>query len=82
MRKVFCCVEQFTIYKEIKERFGDHLWIDVVSKTDLLTDSPVFFITEDSNADSLELANYRRMGPDGAMHVSVMTKVGIDKVCT
>lgn len=53
-----------------------------MSKSDLLTDSPVFFITEDSNGDSLELANYRRKGPDGAMHVSVMTKLNIDKVCT
>lgn len=53
-----------------------------MSKCDLLSDSPVVFITEDSNADSFELANYRRMGPDGAMHVSVKTEVGIDKVCT
>ncbi|KAH6798310.1 P-loop containing nucleoside triphosphate hydrolases superfamily protein [Perilla frutescens var. frutescens] len=74
--------DQFTIYEEIKERFGDHLWIDVVSKCDLLSDSPVVFITEDSNADSLELANYRRMGPDGAIYASVKTKVGIDELKT
>ncbi|KAL8549223.1 hypothetical protein ACS0TY_008175 [Phlomoides rotata] len=74
--------DQFTIYKEIKERFSDHLWVDVVSKCDLLSDSPVVFITEDSNADNLELANYRRRGPDGSMHVSVKTEEGIDKLKT
>lgn len=74
--------DQFTIYKEIKERFGEHLWLNVVSKCDLLSDSPVVFITEDSNADSCELANYRRMGPDGAIHVSVKSEVGIDELKT
>ncbi|KAK4414330.1 Nucleolar GTP-binding protein 1 [Sesamum alatum] len=69
--------DQFIIYKEIKERFGDHLWLDVVSKCDLLSDSPVVFITEDSNADGFELAKYRRMGPDGALRVSVKTEAGI-----
>ncbi|KAL0397441.1 UNVERIFIED_CONTAM: Nucleolar GTP-binding protein 1 [Sesamum calycinum] len=69
--------DQFIIYKEIKERFGDHLWLDVVSKCDLLSDSPVVFITEDSNADDFELAKYRRMGPDGALLVSVKTEAGI-----
>ncbi|KAK4410936.1 Nucleolar GTP-binding protein 1 [Sesamum angolense] len=69
--------DQFIIYKEIKERFGDHLWLDVVSKCDLLSDSPVVFITEDSNADDFELAKYRRMGPDGALRVSVKTEAGI-----
>ncbi|XP_011085256.1 nucleolar GTP-binding protein 1 isoform X2 [Sesamum indicum] len=69
--------DQFVIYKEIKERFGDHLWLDVVSKCDLLSDSPVVFITEDSSADDFELAKYRRMGPDGALRVSVKTEAGI-----
>ncbi|PIN09980.1 hypothetical protein CDL12_17438 [Handroanthus impetiginosus] len=72
--------DQFIIYKEIKERFGDHLWLDVVSKCDLLSDSPVVFITEDSNDDNLELARYRRMGPDGAIRVSVKTELGIDEL--
>ncbi|KAG6384862.1 hypothetical protein SASPL_153681 [Salvia splendens] len=72
--------DQFTIYNEVKERFASHLWLDVVSKSDLLTDSPVVFITEDSNADSLDLAKYRRMGPDGSLHVSVMTEVGIKEL--
>ncbi|KAL1568091.1 nucleolar GTP-binding protein 1 isoform X1 [Salvia divinorum] len=72
--------DQFTIYNEIKERFANHLWLDVVSKSDLLTDSPVVFITEDSNVDSLDLAKYRRMGPDGSLHVSVKTEVGISEL--
>lgn len=71
---------QYTIYKEIKERFGDHLWIDVVSKCDLLQDSPVVYITEDSTADNTELAIYRKMGPAGSLRVSVMSEVGIDEV--
>ncbi|KAL3621713.1 hypothetical protein CASFOL_034373 [Castilleja foliolosa] len=72
--------DQFIIYKEIKERFGDHLWIDVVSKCDLLNETPVFFVTEDSNADNFELAKYRKMGPDGTLRVSVKTELGIDEL--
>ncbi|KAL1802440.1 hypothetical protein ACET3Z_031087 [Daucus carota] len=72
--------DQYTIYKEIKERFGDHLWIDVVSKCDLLQDSPVVYITEDSTADNTELAIYRKMGPAGSLRVSVMSEVGIDEL--
>ncbi|GFP85848.1 nucleolar GTP-binding protein 1 [Phtheirospermum japonicum] len=75
-------VQQFIIYKEIKERFGDHLWIDVVSKCDLLNDTPVVFITEDSNTDNFELAKYRRLGPDGTLRVSVKTELGIDELKT
>ncbi|KAL3833016.1 hypothetical protein ACJIZ3_007752 [Penstemon smallii] len=72
--------DQFIIYKEIKERFSDHLWLDVVSKCDLLRDSPAIFATEDSNADNIELAKYRRTGPDGALRVSVTSEVGIDQL--
>lgn len=72
--------DQYIIYKEIKERFSDHLWIDVVSKCDLLQESPVVYITEDSNADSTELARYRKMGPDGSLRVSVTSEVGIDEL--
>lgn len=71
---------QYIIYKEIKERFTDHLWIDVVSKCDLLQESPVVYITEDINADNTELARYRKMGPKGSLRVSVMSEVGIDEV--
>ncbi|CAH2048969.1 unnamed protein product [Thlaspi arvense] len=73
--------DQYIIYKEIKERFSDHLWLDVVSKCDLLQESPVVFITEDTNADNPELAKYRRMGPDGAIPVSVKSEVGLNEVC-
>lgn len=73
-------VEQFIIYKEIKERFGNHLWLDVVSKCDLLNESPVVFITEDFSDNNVELAKYCRMGPDGALRVSVKTELGIDEV--
>lgn len=72
---------QFLIYQEIKERFSSHLWIDVVSKCDLLHESPVLYITEDAEADP-ELLKYRKMGPDGALRVSVMSKVGINEVKT
>ncbi|KAL4359309.1 hypothetical protein AHAS_Ahas08G0064500 [Arachis hypogaea] len=37
--------DQFSIYKEIKERFSGHLWLDVVSKFDLLKPSPVVYAT-------------------------------------
>lgn len=68
------------IYKEIKERFSDHLWLDVVSKCDLLHTSPVVFVTEDDNAKHLEMAKYREMGPDGAIRVSVKNEEGVSEV--
>lgn len=71
---------QFIIYKEIKERFPDHLWLDVVSKCDLLQESPVLFITEDANDSDLKLSKYRKLGPDGALHVSVKNEVGLNEV--
>ncbi|KAI3731922.1 hypothetical protein L1987_63115 [Smallanthus sonchifolius] len=72
--------DQFLIYQEIKERFNTHLWIDVVSKCDLLQESPVFYITEDAEADHSELLKYRKMGPDGALRVSVKSQVGINEL--
>ncbi|KAJ0430237.1 putative nucleolar GTP-binding protein [Helianthus annuus] len=72
--------DQFLIYQEIKERFSSHLWIDVVSKCDLLQESPVFYITEDADADHSELLKYRTMGPDGALRVSVKSQVGINEL--
>ncbi|TYI11245.1 hypothetical protein ES332_A09G197900v1 [Gossypium tomentosum] len=72
--------DQFMIYKEISERFGNHLWLDVISKCDLLKESPVVFITEDREVDHLELANYRKIGPEGALRVSVKNEDGIDKL--
>ncbi|KAD7117218.1 hypothetical protein E3N88_04486 [Mikania micrantha] len=72
--------DQFLIYQEIKERFSTHLWIDVVSKCDLLQESPVFYVTEDSEADHSELLKYRKMGPEGAIRVSVKSQVGINEL--
>lgn len=74
-------VMQFVIYKEIRERFPYHLWLDVVSKCDLLQESPVVYIMEDGNVDHLELARYRKVGPDGALHVSIKSEVSIVEVC-
>ncbi|XP_030965824.1 nucleolar GTP-binding protein 1 isoform X3 [Quercus lobata] len=72
--------DQFVIYKEIKERFGGHLWLDVVSKCDLLHKSLVVFITDDDNPDHVELARYRKLGPDGAIHVSIMSEAGLNEL--
>lgn len=72
--------DQYFIYKEMKERFPNHLWLDVVSKCDLLQESPVFFITEDGNRDDLELAKYRKTGPDGALRVSVKSEFGMHEL--
>lgn len=72
--------DQFVIYKEIRERFNGHLWLDVVSKCDLLKESPVVFITEDSEADDAELARYRKVGPEGAIHVSVKSETGLSEL--
>ncbi|XP_059633784.1 uncharacterized protein LOC132276393 isoform X2 [Cornus florida] len=72
--------DQFIIYKEIKGRFSEHLWLDVVSKCDLLHGSPVVFITEDGDADDLELARYRKMGPDGSIRVSVKNETGLNEL--
>lgn len=72
--------DQFVIYKEIKERFSNHLWLDVVSKCDLLQESPVVYVTDDSDAHDLELTRYRKVGPDGAIHVSVNSEAGLNEL--
>ncbi|CAL1390465.1 unnamed protein product [Linum trigynum] len=75
--------DQFVIYKEIKERYSNHLWLDVVSKCDILQGSPVFFITDDNNAEvnaAPEAESYRKMGPAGAIHVSIKTKEGMNEL--
>lgn len=71
---------QFSIYKEIKERFPAHLWLDVVSKADLLKTSPVVYATEDPSLTDHELEKYRKSGPDGAINVSVTTQKGLHEV--
>ncbi|XP_047323724.1 nucleolar GTP-binding protein 1 [Impatiens glandulifera] len=72
--------DQFLIYKEMKERFSGHLWLDVVSKCDLLEESPVFFSTEKSDDGDVELIKYRKLGPDEAIHVSVKSEVGLNEL--
>lgn len=71
---------QFVIYKEIKERFISHLWLDVVSKCDLLQDSPVVYSTDNVDDNDIELAKYCKVGPDGAIHVSVKSEIGLSEV--
>lgn len=48
------------MYKEIKERFSDHIWLDV-SKCDLLQTSPLAYVTEDEDGEHLEMASYSKM---------------------
>ncbi|KDP28914.1 hypothetical protein JCGZ_14685 [Jatropha curcas] len=72
--------DQFEIYKEIKERFSNHLWLDVVSKCDLLQELPVIFIAEDSNGGHFEMARYSKIGPSGAIHVSAKSREGLDEL--
>ncbi|GAB2290213.1 hypothetical protein Dimus_038094 [Dionaea muscipula] len=71
---------QFTTYKEIKERFSNHLWLDVVSKCDLLLESPGTFISEDSVVEQPDFASYLKLGPTGAIHVSVKSSLGLDEL--
>ncbi|KAK8939148.1 putative tRNA modification GTPase mnmE [Platanthera zijinensis] len=68
--------DQFTIYKNIKERFGNHLWVDVVSKSDLLQE-PVDTNLEDENDD---VRRYKAFGPEEALWVSVKTEAGISEL--
>lgn len=67
---------QLIIYKEIRERFKDHLWLDVVSKCDLLQSSPTILVED----EDVEVKRYRKSGPEGAIHVSVKSEIGIIQV--
>lgn len=64
--------DQFITYKEIKERFSDRLWIDVVSKCDLSQASPSGFLGAEDEEE-----RYKLFGPHGAIHVSVTDGIGI-----
>ncbi|KAL6130494.1 hypothetical protein ACLB2K_068873 [Fragaria x ananassa] len=72
--------DQFVIYNEIKEKFGDHLWLDVVSKCDLLQESPVIFATDNDDDNDLSLERYLKLGPEGALHVSVKNEIGLPEL--
>ncbi|EEC82931.1 hypothetical protein OsI_27892 [Oryza sativa Indica Group] len=68
--------DQYITYKHIKERFGDRLWLDVISKSDLLDKKTS---SELDGADD-EVGRYRRFGPEGAIRVSVQGQVGIKEL--
>ncbi|MCO5601589.1 hypothetical protein L7F22_055712 [Adiantum nelumboides] len=64
------------LYKEIKEKFHQRPWLDIVSKADLLLHSSSS--STEMHVDSLEF--YKAFGPEGALHVSVQTGLGIDEL--
>ncbi|EEF35900.1 nucleolar GTP-binding protein, putative [Ricinus communis] len=72
--------DQFVIYKEIKERFSDHLWLDVVSKCDLLQESSMIFNAKDNNNDHFEMVRYHKVGPNGAIRVSIKSGEGLNEL--
>ncbi|KAI0491352.1 hypothetical protein KFK09_025612 [Dendrobium nobile] len=72
--------DQFVIYKDIKGRFGDHLWLDVVSKTDLMQEPPIDGISKDDGDDDDDVIRYKEFGPDDAIWVSVKTEAGISEL--
>jgi nucleolar GTP-binding protein len=67
---------QYITYKHIKERFGDRLWLDVISKSDLLDKKTS---SEFDDADD-EVGRYRRFGPECAIRVSVQGQVGVKEL--
>ncbi|XP_031502291.1 uncharacterized protein LOC116265660 isoform X2 [Nymphaea colorata] len=67
--------DQFVTYKEIRSRFHEQLWLDVISKCDL----PLAQSTSDTDEGD-EVARYKRFGPDGAICVSVKTEIGIPEL--
>ncbi|XP_035818974.1 nucleolar GTP-binding protein 1 isoform X2 [Zea mays] len=68
--------DQYITYKHIKDRFGDRLWLDVISKCDLLgKKEPISFHDADE-----DVARYRRLGPEGALQVSVQTEIGVKQL--
>ncbi|KAF7088096.1 hypothetical protein CFC21_091242 [Triticum aestivum] len=73
--------DQYITYKHIKERFGDRLWIDVVSKCDLLDRATPsrFDDAADDGVDD-ELRRYREFGPEDAIRVSVQSQIGTQEL--
>ncbi|XBH76186.1 hypothetical protein VPH35_102870 [Triticum aestivum] len=73
--------DQYITYKHIKERFGDRLWIDVVSKCDLLDRATPsrFDDAADDGVDD-ELRRYREFGPEDAIRVSVQSQTGTQEL--
>lgn len=69
------CEYQFALYKDIKERFAERPWVDVISKADLLPPPPP---TAELPTDDSDM--YKISGPRGALKVSVQTGQNLDKV--
>ncbi|CAN6478028.1 unnamed protein product [Victoria cruziana] len=67
--------DQFVTYKEIRTRFHEQLWLDVISKCDV----PLAQSASSTDEDD-EVASYKRFGPDGAICVSVKTESGIPEL--
>ncbi|CAM0911189.1 unnamed protein product [Alopecurus aequalis] len=68
--------DQYITYRHIKERFGDRLWINVISKCDLLDKvAPSSFDYDDD-----EIRRYRMFGPEDAIRVSVQSQVGTEEL--
>lgn len=68
--------DQLLLYKELKEKYHERPWVDVVSKADLLPQNSCTFT--DLLSDSLEF--YKVFGPAGSLHVSVQTGMGIKQL--
>ncbi|KAG0450243.1 hypothetical protein HPP92_026883, partial [Vanilla planifolia] len=72
--------DQFVTYMDIKRRFGHHLWLDVVSKIDLLQEPGVVGIGKNHDDEEDDVARYKTFGPNGAIWVSVKKETGIDEL--
>lgn len=84
--------DQFRLYSELKHRFGDRMWIDAVSKADLLgipEGDPVVLQPEEREGEGagedwegglVPFEVYRRQGPPGALRVSTETEQGLEEL--
>ncbi|PKA66274.1 Nucleolar GTP-binding protein 1 [Apostasia shenzhenica] len=72
--------DQFSIFKEIKGRFRNHIWLDVISKSDLLQEPSDRFSNYEYDDEDNDLKRYKVLGPDKAMRVSVKTEAGISEI--
>ncbi|KAL2611939.1 hypothetical protein R1flu_023631 [Riccia fluitans] len=66
---------QFAIYNDMRERFPDRPWLNVVSKADLLPPCPAI-----DDHEATDLSSYAQSGPKGALWVSVQTGQGVNEL--